>query len=91
MALALAGRTPDSERVIIVERDRLGRLYPAGYHRSKADIERVASLVHQFRCRDGLSYRAIVARLGEAELRVSLGSVHKYMRRFECSRCADAS
>jgi len=75
--------------VIIVERDRLGRLYPAGYRRSKADTARVVSLVHQFRCRDGLSYRKIIARLESAEIRVSLGSVHRYLRVFECDRCAD--
>jgi hypothetical protein len=75
--------------MIVVERHRDGKLYPPGHHRSEADVARVASLCHQFRCRDGLSYRQIVARLASAELRVSIGSVHHYIRRFECSRCAD--
>jgi hypothetical protein len=72
-----------------VERRRDGKLHPVGGYRSEAELHRVLTLVHEMRCRDGMSLRKIVAALADQHgLRVSRGSVHRYTRDFECDRCA---
>jgi len=75
--------------VAVVERRRDGKLHPLGGRRSDADLDRAVSLVHAMRCRDRMSYRQIAARLAEYGLRVSLGSVYAYYRRYCCERCED--
>ncbi len=66
-----------------------GRPYPVGIRRPEAEVDRLVDLVHRFRCRDGLSYRQIVAKLLEQGYRVSRGSVQNYHRRYWCEKCKD--
>ena len=66
-----------------------GRRYPPGIRRPEAEVDRLVDLVHRLRCRDGLSYRQITARLPGYGYRVSRGSVQNYHRRFWCDLCKD--
>jgi hypothetical protein len=70
--------------LLVVERHRDGSLHPVGGYRDDATLRRAINLVHTLRCRDGLSYRQIVARLAEEGLRVSLGSVWHYRQAWRC-------
>jgi hypothetical protein len=77
--------------VIIVKRVA-GRLYPETWPNTPPEVtERLRGHVHLLRCREHLSYRAVVAamleRYGE---RRSLGQVWKDVHYYECSRCSTA-
>jgi hypothetical protein len=66
-----------------------GRRYPPGIRRPEHEVDRLVDLVHRFRCGQGLSYRAIAARLLKQGYRVSRGSVQNYHRRYWCEKCKD--
>lgn len=76
----------------IVVRRVAGRLYPEQWPNTPPEVtERLRGHVHLLRCREGLSYRQVVAammeRYGE---RRSLGQVWQDVARYECSHCSTA-
>ena len=84
------GEVCDPERVTaiaLVTRRADGKLYPVDGRLPEADRERAIALTHAMRCEAGLSYRRIVTALGEYGLRVSVGSVHAWVRGYRCARC----
>lgn len=82
----------NTTKVVVVERHADGRLYPPRWWDLPAEtVERLAGIAHHLRCKEGLSYRQVVAamleRYGE---RRSLGQVHKDVARYECAVCSTA-
>ena len=70
--------------VVVVERRRDGKLHPPGGQLDDETWRRAVNLAHTWRCRDGLSYRAVVKALEGEGIRVSIGSVHAWIRRYAC-------
>ncbi len=70
--------------VVVVERRRDGKLHPVGGVLPDAEWRRAVNLCHAWRCRDGMSYRKIVAALEAEGIRASIGSVHAWIRRYDC-------
>lgn len=65
-------------------RRRDGKVYLLDGQLPEAEWQRAVGLVHRYRCRDGLSYRAIVAALEAEGIRASVGSVHAWAHRWRC-------
>ena len=77
-------------RPMLVVRRVDGKLYPPQWPNTPPEVtDRLRLHVHLLRCREGLSYRQVVAamleRYGE---RRSLGQVWKDINGYECSRCS---
>jgi len=51
----------------------------------------LADRVHRLRCQDGMTYREIVAAVVADGEPISLGTVRKYLRRWECDVCSPVS
>jgi hypothetical protein len=78
---------PERMAIALVTRRRDGKIYPVDGQLPAADRERAIALAHAMKCEHGLSYRQVVARLADAGLRVSVGSVHAWVRDYRCARC----
>ena len=70
--------------VVVVERRRDGKLHPPGGQLDEATWRRAVNLCHVLKCRDGMSYRRIVAALESEGIRASIGSVHAWTHRYSC-------
>ena len=66
-----------------------GRAYPAR-PLSEAERLRIAQLVHQFRCRDGLSVQGVRAALVQQGITRSAGSIHAALHRWRCPDCCSS-
>ena len=73
-----------------VRRGRDGKNYPAT-PLTRPERSRAIRRAHELICRDGLSIRAAQARMAEAGLRRSVGTIAQDLRGFECPHCADAN
>jgi hypothetical protein len=73
--------------IALVTRRRDGKLYPVDGQLPAAGREPAIALAHAMKCEHGLSYRQVVAGLAEYGLRVSVGSVHAWIRGYRCALC----
>jgi hypothetical protein len=64
-----------------------GKSYPA-HPLSEAERLRIARLVHQLRCTDGLPVRRVRAALAAAGITRSAGSVVADLHRWRCVHCS---
>jgi IS30 family transposase len=55
--------------------------------RTNEDRLALIGVVHTLKHREQLSVRGIVARVAEANIRVSVGAVHGYLRDWTCEDC----
>jgi hypothetical protein len=70
--------------VVVVVQRADHKLYPPAGVLPDAEFRRAVNLCHTWRCRDGMSYRKIVAALEAEGIRASIGSVHAWIRRYSC-------
>jgi hypothetical protein len=90
--LDITSRYGERVNSVIIEVRRRGR--DGKRYRPRAippeEAARLKVLVHELRCRDDLSIRAIQAELAARHgLARSVGRIHAILASFECDRCAD--
>jgi hypothetical protein len=83
-----AGKAVNTQLVVIeVERRPDGRLYPPGGVLPERERWRAINLAHRFRCRDGMTIRAVQAALARAGIRRSVGRIHADIANYVCDLC----